>query len=199
MLFGYIASAFTYTLLLDFETDYREWRTWRLYKVTGQDLFFRVHCTSFHNYSPLLTFFLCFIVLFQSCCSHAQVFGKTLLHEFPIFYSHTEWNLLSSGTNTILWWRACYKTTKRHTHNTLLLTTVEITPNTLSITVDNDRWQSKRSYLLFSYFSFYLLTNRHLLPLKSKWFLLVWNFGQYYIYKKNELKNKIRLLEKQHR
>ena len=65
-------------------------------KVTGQDFFFRVRCTSFHIHSPLRTFFLCFIVLFQSCCSHAQVFGKTLLHDFLIFYSHTEWNLLSS-------------------------------------------------------------------------------------------------------
>ena len=70
--------------------------------------FFRVRCTSFHIHSTLLTFFLCFIVLFQSCCSHAQVFGKTLLHEFPILNSHTEWNLLSSGTNTLLWWRACF-------------------------------------------------------------------------------------------
>ena len=72
-------------------------------------LFFRIHGTSFHTYSPLLTFFLCFIVLFQSCCSHAQVFGKTLVHEFPISYSHTKWNLLSLGTNTLLWWRACYQ------------------------------------------------------------------------------------------
>ena len=93
----------------DFETDCSEWQTWRLYKVTGQDFFFRVGGTSFHIYSHLLTFFLCFIVLFLSCCSHARVFGKTLLHEFPIFYSHTEWNLLSSGTNTLLWWRACYQ------------------------------------------------------------------------------------------
>ena len=49
--------------------------------------------TSFHMHSPvspLLTFFLCFSVLFQSCCSHVQVFGKILVHEFPIFYSHTE-------------------------------------------------------------------------------------------------------------
>ena len=51
--------------------------------MTGQDFFFRVRGTSFHTYSPLLTFFLCFIVLFQSCCSHARVFGKTLVHEFP--------------------------------------------------------------------------------------------------------------------
>ena len=52
-------------------------------KVTGQDIFFRVRCTSFHIHSPLFTFFLCFIVLFQSCCTHVQVFGKTLVHEFP--------------------------------------------------------------------------------------------------------------------
>ena len=67
-------------------------------------------------YSPLLAFFLCFIVLLQSCCSHARVCGKTLLHEFPIFYSHTEWNLLSSCTNTLLWWRACYQITKLQTN-----------------------------------------------------------------------------------
>ena len=70
---------------------------------------FRVRCTSFHIHSPLLIFFLCFIVLFQSCCSHSQVFGKTPLHEFSILYSHTEWNLFSSGTNTLLWWRAWYQ------------------------------------------------------------------------------------------
>ena len=66
-------------------------------------------CTPFHIHSPFLTFFLCFIVLFQSCCPHAQVFGKTLVHEFPIFCTHTEWNLFASGTNTPLWWRACFK------------------------------------------------------------------------------------------
>ena len=93
---------------LDFETDCREWRTWRLYKVTRQDFFFRISGTSFHSFS-LLTFFLCFIVLFQSCCSLHRFFVKTLVREFPISYSHTEWNWLSSGTNTLLWWRACYQ------------------------------------------------------------------------------------------
>ena len=73
------------------------------FKVTGQDFFFRVRGASFHIYSHLFTFFLCFIVLFLSCCSHARVFGKTLVHKFPISYGHTEWNLLSSGTNTLLW------------------------------------------------------------------------------------------------
>ena len=44
-------------------------------------------------FTPLLTIFVCFFVLFRSCCSHARVFGKTLVHEFPISYSHTEWYL----------------------------------------------------------------------------------------------------------
>ena len=41
----------------------------------------------------LLTIFVCLFVLFRSCCSHACVFGKTLVHEFPMSYSHTEWYL----------------------------------------------------------------------------------------------------------
>ena len=89
------------TVLSDGRDDSTKW--------LDRTSFFRVRCTSFHIHYTILTFFPCFIVLFQSCCSHAQVFGKTLLHEFPIFYSHTEWNLFSSGTNTLLWWRACFK------------------------------------------------------------------------------------------
>ena len=50
----------------------------------------------FHPHASLLTSFVCFFVLFDSCCSHARVFGKTLVHEFPISYSHTEWYLLFS-------------------------------------------------------------------------------------------------------
>ena len=94
-------------------------------KVTGQDFFFSCPLT-FHNHSSLLTFFLCFIVLFQSWWSHAQVFGKTLLHEFPIFNSHTEWNLLSSGTNALLWLRACYKTAKLQTNKQTSIRTCEL-------------------------------------------------------------------------
>ena len=55
---------------------------------------FRAHCTSFPIHSFLLTFFPFIFLLFQSCWSHAQVFGRTLVHEFHIFYSHTEWNFL---------------------------------------------------------------------------------------------------------
>ena len=91
----------------------RDWLSWVTDVTTLQSdwtgLLFSCRRYFFHIYSPLLTFFLCFIVLFPSCCSHARVFGKTLLHEFLISYSHTEWNLLSSGTNTLLWWRACYQ------------------------------------------------------------------------------------------
>ena len=35
-----------------------------------------------------------FFLIFHSCCSHARVFGRTLVHEFPFTYSHTEWHLL---------------------------------------------------------------------------------------------------------
>ena len=35
-------------------------------------------------------------VLFRSCCSDARVFGKTLMHEFPMSYSHTECTFLFS-------------------------------------------------------------------------------------------------------
>ena len=50
-----------------------------------------LYFVSFH--SSFLTFFLSFFVLFYFFCSHALVFGKTLLHEFHISYSCTEWYL----------------------------------------------------------------------------------------------------------
>ena len=46
--------------------------------------------------TPLLSVFVCLIVLFHSCCSHAWVVGKTLKLEFPLSYSHTEWYFLIS-------------------------------------------------------------------------------------------------------
>ena len=57
-------------------------------------LFLRAHFAYFHTHASLLAFFVCFFILFHSCCSYARVFGKTLLHEFPVSYSHTEWYLL---------------------------------------------------------------------------------------------------------
>ena len=46
----------------------------------GTSFFFRDIFTSFHTHASRLTFF-CF--LFHSWCSHARVFGKTLLNWFP--------------------------------------------------------------------------------------------------------------------
>ena len=54
------------------------------------------------NLSLFTFFFLCFFVVFHSCCSHSQVYGKTLVHEFPISSSHTEWNFLLSLNEIIL-------------------------------------------------------------------------------------------------
>ena len=56
-------------------------------------LFFRARFAFFQSHTSLLTSFICFCILFHSWCSHARVFGKTLVHEFPMSYSHTEWYL----------------------------------------------------------------------------------------------------------
>ena len=52
--------------------------------------------------TSLLAFFVCYFILFHSCCSHTLVCGKTLVHEFPISYSHTEWYLLFSRGEIVL-------------------------------------------------------------------------------------------------
>ena len=46
---------------------------------------------SFYTHASLLTSFLCFFRLFNSCCSLARVFGNTVVNEFLISQSHTEW------------------------------------------------------------------------------------------------------------
>ena len=73
---------------------------WQLFQAVGTSFFFRARFTSFHTHAYLLTFFICCFILFDSCCSHARVFGKTLLHEFFISYSHTEWYLPFSDSAT---------------------------------------------------------------------------------------------------
>ena len=69
------------------------------FRPSGLLFFFLARFTSFQTHASLLTSF-CFFVLFHSCCSHAGVFPKTLVHEFPISYSHTEWYLLLSDSAT---------------------------------------------------------------------------------------------------
>ena len=46
---------------------------------------FCANFTSFHFNTFLLVIFLCLFDFFHSCCSRAQVFGITLVHEF-LFY-----------------------------------------------------------------------------------------------------------------
>ena len=57
-----------------------------LYKLTNY----------FFQYSRLSSYLFFMFILFYSCCSHSRVFEKTLVHEFPISYSHTERYLLFS-------------------------------------------------------------------------------------------------------
>ena len=63
-------------------------------------LFFHARFTSFHTHASLLTVFVCFFILFNSYCSRARVFGKTLVHEFPISYSNTEYYFFLSDSST---------------------------------------------------------------------------------------------------
>ena len=62
------------------------------FRPSGLPFFFGARF-SFHTHSSLLTFF-CYFVLFDSCCSYARVFGKTLTQELIIFYCLTEWYLV---------------------------------------------------------------------------------------------------------
>ena len=66
--------------------------------VVGTFFFFRIRFTSFHPHASLLTF--SFFVLFHFVCSHARMFGKTLVHELHISYSHTELYLFFSDSAT---------------------------------------------------------------------------------------------------
>ena len=61
---------------------------------------------SFPTHASLLTFFDCFFILFHSCSTHAQVFVKILVHEFPISCRHTEW--YSHPTYALWNIRLCY-------------------------------------------------------------------------------------------
>ena len=66
-----------------------------------RDFFLSCRFTSFNTHAYLLTFFVCLFVLFHSCSSHARMFGKTLMHDFPISYSHAERYLLYSRNEMI--------------------------------------------------------------------------------------------------
>ena len=57
-------------------------------EAVGTSFIVRARFTSVQTRSSLLTLFICFFILFHSCCSHVLVFMKTLLHEFLISYNH---------------------------------------------------------------------------------------------------------------
>ena len=75
----------------------------RLGWLGRRDFFFFVTALLLSIHSSLITYVICFFILFHSCCSHAWVFEKTLVHEFLIFYSHTEWYLRFSETTWSKW------------------------------------------------------------------------------------------------
>ena len=62
-------------------------------------LFFCARFASFDTHASLRTFYVCFFILFCSCCSHTRVFGQTLFHEFPVSYGRTELYLFSLCEN----------------------------------------------------------------------------------------------------
>ena len=74
-------------LSVDCETDCREYRTWMdTTSFFACPLCFFPHSFSSSYFFPL---FHCLIsLLLFGACSLAQVFGKTLVHDFAIFYSH---------------------------------------------------------------------------------------------------------------
>ena len=59
------------------------------YRPSGL-LFFCARFSSFHTLASLLTFFVCFFVLFHSCCSHARGGMENTRAWVPISYNHTE-------------------------------------------------------------------------------------------------------------
>ena len=70
--------------------------------IGRQDFFFVPDLPDFFRAYTLASsyLFVCFFNLFRSWCTHARVFGKTLVHEFPISYSRTEWYLFFSDSAT---------------------------------------------------------------------------------------------------
>ena len=71
-LLGMDVSTVCHELCVDFETGCREWLTWRLYKVTGQDFFFscpRYFFPYLFSSSYLLPLFHCLISILLFPCA----------------------------------------------------------------------------------------------------------------------------------
>ena len=68
----------------------------RIVWAVETSVLFRARFTCFHTHTSLHNLFVCFFVLFHSCCSHVRVFGRTIVHELAFSYSRTEWYVLFS-------------------------------------------------------------------------------------------------------
>ena len=87
----------SYTILINFVWYYNYYCI--LIRIVRLSFFSsRASFTSF--YFSLLTFCICFFILFHSCCSCVWVFLKSLMHEFHISCCHTEWYLLFFNSAT---------------------------------------------------------------------------------------------------
>ena len=70
--------------------------------IGRRDFFFCARCTLFILTDLFLPSSSVSLSYFIICCSHARVFWKTLVHEFQISNSHTEWDLIFSRGETVL-------------------------------------------------------------------------------------------------
>ena len=74
---------------IDYQIVYHYCRVIRIFQAAGT-LFLHVSFAFDDTLTSLLTIFNCFIGSFHFCYSHARVFQKTLAHQYPYSYSHTE-------------------------------------------------------------------------------------------------------------
>ena len=99
LLIKFNCTFFHYKILPNYVYYYCIWFGCELVIGCMYFFFFRVRFVSVYTDASRLTFFY-FVVLFHYCCSHERVFLKTLVHEFNISYSHTEWYLFFSDSAT---------------------------------------------------------------------------------------------------
>ena len=106
--------------------------SFRCDRPSGLICFVPMHFISFHTHASPLTIFVCFFIVFHSWCFHSRVFGKTLVHEFQISYTHTEWFLLFSRGEIVLAWPKLRLSKSNHTttiHTSRCSIMIDFTPH----------------------------------------------------------------------
>ena len=125
-----------------------------------------LHCTQINNYSPQLSLHSLYInnYFFSSptiiTLTIPHLLNNNSIDPYSGFLYYLD--LTHLGTTKVYILRV-YTLLSDHRRD-----------NTPSITVDNDWWHWKRSYLLLSYFNFYLLTSCHLLPINDFYWSELW-------------------------